>query len=48
MMIEEISLSLKNIEALENFRHAFKSIDTPYFSILSDDDFLARNFTKMQ
>ena len=36
----------KNIGALENFRHAFKSIDTPYFSILSDDDFLARNFYK--
>ena len=35
-----------NIGALENFRHAFKSIDTPYFSILSDDDFLARDFYK--
>ena len=35
-----------NIGALENFRHAFKSIDTPYFSILSDDDFLAKDFYK--
>ncbi len=36
----------KNIGALENFRHAFKSIDTPYFSILSDDDFLTKDFYK--
>tara|TARA_B100002019_G_C21274653_1_gene604598 strand:- start:9272 stop:10345 length:1074 start_codon:yes stop_codon:yes gene_type:complete len=35
-----------NIGALENFRHAFKSIDTTYFSILSDDDFLAKDFYK--
>jgi glycosyltransferase involved in cell wall biosynthesis len=36
----------KNIGALENFRHAFKSVDTPYFSIISDDDFLAKDFYK--
>lgn len=35
-----------NIGARDNFRHAFKSVDTPYFSILSDDDFLARDFYK--
>lgn len=33
-----------NIGALANFRYAFESIDTPYFSILSDDDCLAKNF----
>ena len=36
----------KNIGSLENQRCAFKSIDTPYFSILSDDDFLAKYFYK--
>lgn len=35
-----------NIGARDNFRYAFKSVDTPYFSILSDDDFLARDFYK--
>lgn len=35
-----------NIGSLENFRYALKSIDTPYFSILSDDDFLAKDFYK--
>ena len=30
-----------NIGALANFKRAFKSIDTPYFSILSDDDCMA-------
>lgn len=35
-----------NIGARDNFRHAFKSVDTPYFSILSDDDFLAMDFYK--
>ena len=30
-----------NIGALANFKRAFKSIDTPYFSILSDDDCIA-------
>ncbi len=34
----------KNIGALANFKHAFKSVDTPYFSILSDDDFVAMDF----
>ena len=34
----------KNIGALANFRHAFESVDTPYFSILSDDDCLAMDF----
>lgn len=31
----------KNIGALANFRYAFESVQTPYFSILSDDDCLA-------
>ena len=35
-----------NIGGQENQRHAFKSVDTPYFSILSDDDFLAKDFYK--
>ena len=35
-----------NIGALANFRHAFNSVDTPYFSILSDDDFLSMDFYK--
>lgn len=29
---------------LANFRYAFKSVDTPYFSVMSDDDFLTRDF----
>lgn len=33
-----------NIGAIANFKYAFKSVDTPYFSILSDDDFLAKDF----
>lgn len=33
-----------NIGALANFKYAFNSVDTPYFSVLSDDDFLARDF----
>ncbi len=33
-----------NIGALANFKYAFKSVDTPYFSILSDDDFVAMDF----
>lgn len=36
----------KNIGGTENQRFAFKSVDTPYFSILSDDDFLAEDFYK--
>lgn len=35
-----------NIGALENFKYAFNSINTPYFSILGDDDFLAQDFYK--
>lgn len=33
-----------NIGPLKNFKHAFQSIKTPYFSILSDDDALAFDF----
>src|SRR5438128_12682354 len=33
-----------NIGSIQNFKFAFKSVDTPYFSILSDDDFLAKDF----
>jgi len=33
-----------NIGSLPNFRYAFKSVNTPYFSVLSDDDFLATDF----
>lgn len=33
-----------NIGSLRNFRYAFNSIHTSYFSILSDDDFLAKDF----
>ena len=33
-----------NIGAFNNWRHIFKNIDTPYFSVLSDDDFLAQDF----
>ena len=33
-----------NIGALANFRFAFESIDTPYFSMLSDDDLLVNDF----
>ena len=32
-----------NIGRLSNFRYAFESVDTPYFSILSDDDCLSMN-----
>jgi len=32
-----------NIGRLSNFRYAFKSVETPYFSILSDDDCLSMN-----
>ncbi len=35
-----------NIGALANFRYAFESVDTPYFSILSDDDCLSMDFYK--
>ena len=35
-----------NIGALENHRCAFKSINTPYFSILGDDDLLSIDFYK--
>lgn len=34
----------KNIGSLQNFKFAFQSVDTPYFSILSDDDALAFDF----
>lgn len=33
-----------NIGALKNFRYAFQSINTPYFSILGDDDALSYDF----
>ena len=32
-----------NIGAMANFRFAFQSVNTAYFSILSDDDFIARD-----
>ena len=32
-----------NIGGLENFRHAFGMVQTPYFCVLSDDDFLTRD-----
>lgn len=32
-----------NIGRLSNFRYAFESVETPYFSILSDDDCLSMN-----
>ncbi len=35
-----------NIGALANFSYALKTVNTPYFSILSDDDFLAEDFYK--
>ena len=35
-----------NIGALANFSRAFKTVDTPYFSILSDDDCLAMDLYK--
>jgi len=34
----------RNIGALANFRYAFQSINTPYFSILSDDDCITQDF----
>lgn len=36
----------ENIGALANFRLAFESVDTQYFSILSDDDCLTEDFYK--
>ena len=33
-----------NIGLLQNYKYAFKSVDTPYFSVTSDDDFLAPDF----
>ena len=35
-----------NIGALANFRYAFERVDTPYFSILSDDDCLSMDLYK--
>lgn len=35
-----------NIGDIANHSFAFKSVDTPYFSILGDDDFLAKDFYK--
>ena len=32
-----------NIGGLENFRHAFGLVQTPFFCVLSDDDFLTRD-----
>ena len=37
---------LNNIGSLPNFKYAFQSVETPYFSVLSDDDFLAKDFYK--
>ncbi|EAT59814.1 glycosyltransferase family 2 protein [Chlorobium ferrooxidans] len=34
----------KNLGLIANYRYAFQSINTPYFSVLSDDDFLSENF----
>lgn len=36
----------QNIGALANFKTAFQSIDTPYFSVMSDDDILEKDFYK--
>ena len=36
----------KNIGFLENFKYAFTKIDTPYFSVQGDDDFLLDTFYK--
>lgn len=33
-----------NIGSLRNFKYAFASVDTPYFSVLGDDDCLAPSF----
>jgi glycosyltransferase involved in cell wall biosynthesis len=33
-----------NIGGLNNFRFAFAQVHTPFFSVLSDDDFLTRDF----
>jgi len=33
-----------NIGGLANFRFAFQSVNTPFFSILSDDDLIAKDF----
>jgi glycosyltransferase involved in cell wall biosynthesis len=30
----------QNIQMIENYRHAIAQVNTPYFSLLSDDDFL--------
>lgn len=34
----------ENIGVLKNFKYAFQSINTPYFSVLSDDDVLVSTF----
>jgi len=34
----------ENIGASRNFKYAFNSVETPYFSVISDDDFLALDF----
>ena len=36
----------KNIGALNNFQYGLMQVDTPYFSFLSDDDFLLPDFFK--
>lgn len=36
----------KNIGDIKNHDYAVKTVDTPYFSILGDDDFLAKDFYK--
>jgi len=33
-----------NIGSVANYRYAFQSVETPYFSVLSDDDFLSEDF----
>ncbi len=34
----------ENIGAIKNYKFAFTKVDSPYFSVLSDDDFLLPNF----
>ena len=34
----------KNMGALQNFKYAFRSVNTAYFSVLSDDDVLVSDF----
>ena len=36
----------QNIGALANFKFAFSTVDTPYFSIMSDDDILEKDLYK--